>query len=613
MAWENRRAITIDHNQVIGSADLTNYIFYFSNTNTDFATIANGGLLRNASGFDVRFTSDSAGSNVLSYEKDVHNLATGELKAWVKIPTLDFDDNTVIYIWYSNNTISTNQEDVVNVWADYLMVTHLSDLTTSTVKDSKGTYTLAKKGANTPVEATGYINTGQDFNASNAEHITTPTATALNPTASVTVQAIFKSDLLTSRRQIAGKIDANNGYHLRTDGTNLQFRAGSGATLITAQSAVTTGTWYIVTGVYDGANTKLYVNGVLTDTSGTTIGAIATNTVEFSIGAFRTTFDYFDGIIDEVRLLDTAHTVERVGTEYNNYSSPPTFYTLGVKEVVATLPTVTTGSIINITHVSASGGGSVTNDGGIPVTERGVVFSTSPNPTIADNKGTTSSGAGAFASNMLGLALGTLYYVRAYATNGVGTSYGAQSTFTTLSITQLGSFGKLTAGATTTSTTLDKLVISSGVMPNVNAAMLVSITCRLSVSAISTCNIRAVIYSDNSGPDQLMAVSEATVISNTTVQAITMPIGGAISLAPSAIYWIGFHMETPTNGATLVFERDNSANLRRELNAPFASPSPSPFGAGTLLSGAIACYATYRIATPGGVTKAYDFFGFFHN
>ena len=100
----------------------------------------------------------------------------------------------------------------------------------------------------------------------------------------------------------------------------------------------------------------------------------------------------------------------------------------------ATKPTVTTNSVSNITFESATCGGNVTYDGGANVTARGVCWSTSQNPTISDNKTTDGSGTGSFTSNLINLNENTTYYVRAYATNEKGTSYGEQKSFTTLDI-----------------------------------------------------------------------------------------------------------------------------------------------------------------------------------
>jgi uncharacterized protein (TIGR02145 family) len=98
-----------------------------------------------------------------------------------------------------------------------------------------------------------------------------------------------------------------------------------------------------------------------------------------------------------------------------------------------TIPNVTTSPAINITQTTATGGGNVIADGGAEVTARGVCWSTTQNPTIADNHTSDETGTGAFVSNLTGLAPNTPYYVRAYATNNVGTAYGNEVTFTTLS------------------------------------------------------------------------------------------------------------------------------------------------------------------------------------
>jgi len=95
------------------------------------------------------------------------------------------------------------------------------------------------------------------------------------------------------------------------------------------------------------------------------------------------------------------------------------------------LPTVTTTSISNITENSAQSGGNVTDDGGAEVTARGVCWSTSQNPTITDDHTTDVSGTGSFTSSITGLTQNTTYYVRAYATNSVGTVYGDEVNFTT--------------------------------------------------------------------------------------------------------------------------------------------------------------------------------------
>lgn len=94
-------------------------------------------------------------------------------------------------------------------------------------------------------------------------------------------------------------------------------------------------------------------------------------------------------------------------------------------------PVITTAAATNITNNSAETGGDVTSDGGAPVTARGVVYNTAPVPTLSNNFTTDGSGTGSFISNLAGLMSGTTYYVRAYATNTAGTSYGNEITFNT--------------------------------------------------------------------------------------------------------------------------------------------------------------------------------------
>lgn len=104
---------------------------------------------------------------------------------------------------------------------------------------------------------------------------------------------------------------------------------------------------------------------------------------------------------------------------------------LAVKKILQKLylPLSTTAAT-NITSTTATGGASITSDGGSAVTARGVCWSTSQNFTASNNKTTDGSGIGSFTSSITGLTSGATYYVRTYATNSAGTSYGNQITLT---------------------------------------------------------------------------------------------------------------------------------------------------------------------------------------
>lgn len=96
------------------------------------------------------------------------------------------------------------------------------------------------------------------------------------------------------------------------------------------------------------------------------------------------------------------------------------------------LPSLTTGEITDFLQSNAVCGGIIESDGGDLVINRGVCWSTEQNPTIADKKTTDGSGDGSFSSEITGLIPNTKYYVRAYATNSLGTEYGNEISFTTL-------------------------------------------------------------------------------------------------------------------------------------------------------------------------------------
>ena len=108
---------------------------------------------------------------------------------------------------------------------------------------------------------------------------------------------------------------------------------------------------------------------------------------------------------------------------------------------------ISTNSISNVTTTSAVSGGYISLMNDDPsVTQKGIVWNTSPNPTTSTNLGKTEQGANptsgnslSYSSNITGLQLNTTYYVRAYLVNTDGTSYGQQVVFTT--IPTLGEWG----------------------------------------------------------------------------------------------------------------------------------------------------------------------------
>lgn len=103
-----------------------------------------------------------------------------------------------------------------------------------------------------------------------------------------------------------------------------------------------------------------------------------------------------------------------------------------LKFILNNFPTVITLDATSITGTQATGNGTVVSAGGSSVTVRGFVWSTNPQPTLADNVVTSGSGTGTYTGTISGLSGGTTYYYRAYATNSIGTGYGDNISFTTV-------------------------------------------------------------------------------------------------------------------------------------------------------------------------------------
>ena len=101
----------------------------------------------------------------------------------------------------------------------------------------------------------------------------------------------------------------------------------------------------------------------------------------------------------------------------------------------ATVPELTTTAISEVTLTTAVSGGKITSDGGEEILKKGVCWSTTQSPTIASSITNDGNGSTTYTSNLVDLTAGTTYYVRAYATNSVGTAYGNEVTFATSEVT----------------------------------------------------------------------------------------------------------------------------------------------------------------------------------
>jgi hypothetical protein len=190
----------------------------------------------------------------------------------------------------------------------------------------------------------------------------------------------------------------------------------------TSPDAISMSQWYHLAFTYDGTTSKLYVNGVEKASSTTSAGAITSTAGNVYIGKPEFANHSFTGSIDEVAIWDNALPGSDILKHYQNGL-------IGLGYLSA--PTVQTDSVTNVTVSTATVTSEVVSENGSEVTARGVCWNTTGNPTTANFKTEDGTGTGEFTSTLTGLTVATTYYVKAYAINSIGTSYGDQFSFMT--------------------------------------------------------------------------------------------------------------------------------------------------------------------------------------
>lgn len=171
----------------------------------------------------------------------------------------------------------------------------------------------------------------------------------------------------------------------------------------------------------DGGGT-ITTRGVCWSTSSNPTTADNKTTQEGTLGVFSSSLTELTA---NTAYYVRAYAVNSAGTAYGQEIT----FTTTMEEI--DLPEVSTTEVTELTQTSASVGGNVTSEGGATVTERGIAWATTQNPTLTDNVVVVAGTTGSFTGNITGLTVNTTYYVRAYATNNGGTAYGEQINFTT--------------------------------------------------------------------------------------------------------------------------------------------------------------------------------------
>ena len=272
------------------------------------------------------------------------------------------------------------------------------------------TITVDAKGRITAASSTTIV--PNNFpNKTNAEKNALPISTA-------TGTVIWCSDCGTR-----GQLQVFNGTEWTdlTGGTALS--SGIVFTALSLSSITSTSASAAV-GISSDGGASITAKGLVWSTSVNPTIALTTKTNDGTgTGAFTSSITALS--------TSTLYYVRAYATNANGtvYGAQQSFTTLGA------VPTLTTTSASSISLTGASTGGNISSDGGTTITSRGVCWSTSSNPTVNDNKLVNGNGTGSFTINLTGLNGSTTYYLRAYATNAVGTGYGPQISFTTSSLT----------------------------------------------------------------------------------------------------------------------------------------------------------------------------------
>ena len=325
-SWQLRKAITIDATKV-SSGPHTNFPVLV-NLSSDSSLAARA----QADGDDILFTS-SDGTTKLSHEIEKYGSSTGELVAWVKVPSLSSASNTVLYMYYSDASVAS-QQNATAVWdSNYTAVWHLKETpagTSGEITDSTSNAKNGTGGTRIPLAATGKIGGSLEFDGipdGPAKYVSIPSTFDI-ASFPFTIEAWVNPDDYGDYGAIFGKRDSAAAGDMRVD---LGLNITSGAVYTydgTAQRistfSPTVGTWTHLVFVARSTGSDVYLNGAFKETiTAVTLGTDATAAV--SIGITQNGGDdSYDGRIDELRISNSqraawldSHRVQQPGHAYH--------------------------------------------------------------------------------------------------------------------------------------------------------------------------------------------------------------------------------------------------------------------------------------------------------
>lgn len=334
----NYAPVVIDHTKV-GSSDSTNFPMLFAGTYPFLATVANGGGVQNSNGYDIAFSTDSAGTMLIPFELVNYVAATGQVEFWVSIPTLSHTTDTTIYVQFNKAVITTNHSNLAGVWGSaYKAVYHLGDGGTISLADSSQSGNTLTNHSATAVS--GQIGGGVGLNGS-GEWLTnaSPSGLPSGDTSPIAMECWFQLNNYSSAAEILGfgnnsgganrlaLFVASGGLGVETGGDSGVFFTWTGAD----------NNWHHAVFVLPSGDTAcnqviFYLDGVSKGTGGSGSNfTLPSSSLAITIGAIPTAESagyWTNGSVDEVRIGAYAPSADWVTAEFNNQSSPSTFYSV---------------------------------------------------------------------------------------------------------------------------------------------------------------------------------------------------------------------------------------------------------------------------------------------
>jgi len=312
-------------------------------------------------GADIIFT-DSTGRNLLPFEIENYSVTSGAatLTAWVNVSSLSSSSDTILYMYYGNPAASS-QSNGTGTWnSNYGAVYHLADnaanktVSQSTSNSGLGGTSVANTVTN---HVTGEIDGAQSFNGT-TDDISMTSNSIFNPgTNPFTATAWVNTSTNTAYYPLIQHLNANDttGWQLYLNSGGC-FESGSGGDLclwdgasdLGTYAGTTGNTWQHVAWVRSGTTMIFYLNGnevgSLTADNGDGVQAtFPSSTASEFIGTDNNNGSFYSGNIDEFEYSSTNLTPGWIKTEYNNQSSPGTFYTVGpAQETKIYAPTLST-------------------------------------------------------------------------------------------------------------------------------------------------------------------------------------------------------------------------------------------------------------------------------